>query len=399
MRSVRTLHSVFAWLPLTQPWLARLVADAPEPRILALVRDGAPRDPRLVALTDGIPVVGLLGAAYQHLAGRAWPLRGDRRFGAVYARLVAAAARDLGPHDVVHAHFGDQGYRSRLVRAPLVVSFYGHDYTLARDPWWAAAYREVFAAARLVVAEAPHAASRLCDLGCPPAKVRIHPLGVDFARINFRPRFPRMPIEVLFVGRFEDKKGLPDALEAVARAGPGFRLTVIGDGPAAPALKAHAARLGLDVAWRGLLPHQAVREALDRADLLIAPSRTAASGDTEGGLPIVVVEALAAGLPVLATRHADLPWAVEDGRTGRLVPERDPAALAAALQGMAAHPERWPIMGALGRAAVLARHDARRQPGRLRALYEEATAGKPCATPTTTSGRSGNSGTLGNTNV
>ncbi len=394
---MRTLHTTFSWLPPTQPWLARLVADAPDPLVLAITREQAAQPSRVIALADGMPVVGRLGAAYQQLAGHAWTRRGDRRFATVYARLLAAAARKIGRHDLVHAHFGDHGYRARLMPGPLVVSFYGYDYGLARDPWWARAYREVFARAALVIAEAPNAAIALQALGCPHDKVRIHPLGVDLAGLTFRPRFPKRTVEVLFVGRFEEKKGLADALEGLARAGPGFHLTVIGDGPAGPLLKARAAGLRLDVAWQGFQPHAAVRKALDEADLLIAPSRTAANGDTEGGLPVVVIEALASGLPVLATYHADLPWAVQDGRSGRLVPERTPAALAEALKDLAARPERWPIMGALGRSHVMARHDARLQPGRLLCLYEEAAAA--AATPTTRSGRSGMSGDFGATNV
>lgn len=374
---MRVLHSTYSWLPGTQTWLARLVADSPDPAVLAVVRDGQPQYPGgrevpVVALCDWFPALSRAGAAYQNWSGHPWARRGDRRFGEAYAALLERAAARLPGYDVVHAHFGDHGYRARRLGPPLVVSFYGYDYGLGRDPWWAAAYRLMFAAATLVVAEAPVAACRLVALGCPEAKVRLHPLGIDLSRLPFRPRFPRGAVRVLFAGRFEEKKGLPDALEAVARAGPGFRLIVVGDGPASPAMRAQAERLGLPVDWRGALPHADLRAALLEADILLAPSRTAADGDTEGGLPVIVLEALATGLPVVGTLHADMPWAVRHDLNGFLVPERDPAALAAALRRLGGSPERWPIMGALGRDRVKALHDASLQPRRLAALYDEA---------------------------
>lgn len=395
---MRVLHTTYSWLPGSQTWLARLVADSPDPVVLAITRDGAGPEtggstcaatsqdgPPVVALCDYLPAVANLGAAYHRWSGRAWPRRADRRFGSAYAALLARAADRLRPFDVVHAHFGDHGYRARTLGPPLVVSFYGYDFGLASDPWWSAAYRRMFQQATFVVAEAPHAAGRLEALGCAGRKVRIHPLGVDLATLPFRPRFPRNPVRVLFAGRFEDKKGLPDALEAIARAGSGFRLTVVGDGPDAPAMRAHAERLRLPVEWLGALPHPGLRAALLDADVLLAPSRTAASGDTEGGLPVVVLEAMATGLPVVGTTHADIPWAVRHERSGLVVPERDPSALAAALRQLAEQPERWPIMGALGRTRVKAMHDASLQPGRLDALYEEARISALSAARATTS--------------
>lgn len=377
---MRILHTTFAWLPRTQTWLARLIADSPRPQVLAIVRDGPSDTGRrhpaagipVFAISDVHPTLAALGAAYERWTGRPWALRADRRLAGVYPVLLARAAARLPTWDVVHAHFGDHAYRARRLGPPLVVSFYGYDYGLGRDPFWGAAFREVFARAALVVAEAPHAAQSLVALGCPAEKVRLHPLGVDLDALPFRPRFPRNPVRVLFAGRFEDKKGLPDALEAVARAGEGFRLTVVGDGPDAPLMRDRAERMHLPVEWRGALPHDQLCAALLEADIFLAPSRTAANGDTEGGLPVVVLEAMATGLPVVGTSHADIPWAVRHGHSGLVVPERDPAALAAALRQLAEQPERWPIMGAFGRNRVKALHDARLQPARLEAIYEEA---------------------------
>jgi colanic acid/amylovoran biosynthesis glycosyltransferase len=121
-----------------------------------------------------------------------------------------------------------------------------------------------------------------------------------------------------------------------------------------------------------------VREGLDRADVLVAASVTAADGDEEG-IPNVLKEAMASGLPVVATRHAGIPELVEDGVSGWLVPERDEAALAAALERLASEPGRWPAMGRAGRARVEREYDIDRLNDRLAALLEHLT--RPEASP------------------
>lgn len=103
--------------------------------------------------------------------------------------------------------------------------------------------------------------------------------------------------------------------------------------------------------------------------MLVAASVTAADGDEEG-IPNVLKEAMAMGLPVVATRHAGIPELVEDGVSGWLVPERDEAALADALARLAAEPERWPAMGRAGRDKVEREYDIHRLNHRLAALLE-----------------------------
>jgi colanic acid/amylovoran biosynthesis glycosyltransferase len=121
----------------------------------------------------------------------------------------------------------------------------------------------------------------------------------------------------------------------------------------------------------GYQPHQCFLEELDRAHLFLAPSVTAGDGDTEGGAPTVLLEAQAAGLPVLATWHADIPEVVRDGETGFLVPERDSAALAEKLIYLAEHPELWPVLGAAGRRHMETNYNIRCETHKLENVYEE----------------------------
>ena len=146
---------------------------------------------------------------------------------------------------------------------------------------------------------------------------------------------------------------------------------VFGDGPLRERLTALAGELGLGdrVVFEGRQGQEAVREGLDRADVLVAASVTAADGDEEG-IPNVLKEAMASGMPVVGTRHAGIPELVDDGISGWLVPERDEAQLAEALVRLAAEPERWPAMGRAGRAKVEREYDIHRLNDRFAALLE-----------------------------
>ena len=102
------------------------------------------------------------------------------------------------------------------------------------------------------------------------------------------------------------------------------------------------------------------------------PSERGADGNQEG-VPNALLEAMATGLPVIATFHGGIPEAVDDGRSGRLVPERDPAALAAALRELtSAGPERWQSLGRAAAAAVRERFELAAQAARLEEHYDEA---------------------------
>jgi colanic acid/amylovoran biosynthesis glycosyltransferase len=146
---------------------------------------------------------------------------------------------------------------------------------------------------------------------------------------------------------------------------------VFGDGALRESLMALTAELGLheQVLFYGRQGQEAVRDGLAHADVLVAASVTAADGDEEG-IPNVLKEAMASGMPVVGTRHAGIPELVEDGISGWLVPERDVAALAAALARLAAEPERWASMGRAGRAKVEREYDIHRLNDRFAGMLE-----------------------------
>jgi len=150
---------------------------------------------------------------------------------------------------------------------------------------------------------------------------------------------------------------------------------VAGDGSFRSTLEAQRDRLGLDrrVRLLGWQTQAQVRQVLGRAHVLVAPSITAGNADEEG-IPNVLKEAMASGLPVVATRHGGIPELVENGVTGFLVAERDPQILAERLAELAAPSERWAAMAAAGRARVEREYDIERLNDRLVTLFAGLTA-------------------------
>ncbi|MBD3235726.1 MAG: glycosyltransferase [Candidatus Eisenbacteria bacterium] len=286
---------------------------------------------------------------------------------------------------LIHAHMGWEGARAvpvaRAAGLPLITSFYGRDAgRLPRYPWWRLLYRRLFRAGSLFLVEGPALGRRLQALGCPPRKIRVVHLGIDLSRIPFAERYPPRegPIEILVSASLRPKKGVPDAVDAFAALASSFpraHLRILGDGPERRRVRERIEHhhLSARVTSEGYVPYERHLAALTQAHIFLAPSRTSADGDSEGGAPVSLIEAQASGLPIVSTRHADIPEVVAAGASGLLSPEYDLAALIRNLQWMLAHPEQWPAMGRSGRARMEAEFDASRQVATSEAIYREIT--------------------------
>lgn len=292
---------------------------------------------------------------------------------------LARLLDDPGGYDLLHAHFGPAGESFRFARslwnAPLVVSFYGYDFTVEPRRQGPHVYRRLFEEADAVISLSDFALSRLEALGCPRPKLFKLPLGVDLSVFAPKraPRAPKEPARVLTVGRLVEKKGHEFALRGVARARqqhPELRYEIIGDGPLRVRLEALAQELGLTdgLTWHGARDAAFVRERMAACDIFLLASVTAANGDQEGQ-GLVLQEAQAAGLPVVATDHGPFREGLVPDQTGFLVPERDPEAIAARVDWLVSHPDEACRMGQAGRRLVETEFDRRALDRRLAELY------------------------------
>ncbi len=283
---------------------------------------------------------------------------------------------------IVHSHGKGAGLYGRLAAraagVPAIHTFHGIHYRsypiglrgayLGLERWLAGmSYAVVH-----VSASQADEAERL-ELA-PPGRSRIILNGIDCGRVRSLARdralsrgaleLPAAGLVIGTVARFDPVKGLDVLLHAFARLGDA-RLLIVGDGPESGHLRGLAGRLGIErrVVFAGLIPEAA--RCLPALDLYVSASR----GE---GLPLSLLEAMAGGLPVVATRVAGHVDAVEDGVTGLLAPADDSAALAAAIGALLADPARRATMGAAGRRRVEDRFSAARMAAELAALYRAA---------------------------
>jgi glycosyltransferase involved in cell wall biosynthesis len=152
---------------------------------------------------------------------------------------------------------------------------------------------------------------------------------------------------VLGLGRLVEKKGFADLVDAAART-PGVQVVIAGAGDLRESLEARARAAGAPVTFAGALDREAAADALAAADVVAVPSVHDRAGNVDG-LPNVLLEALAAGRAVVASRVAGIPDVIRDGENGLLVPERDPAALALALARLREEPETRARLGECAR--------------------------------------------------
>jgi glycosyltransferase involved in cell wall biosynthesis len=189
------------------------------------------------------------------------------------------------------------------------------------------------------------------------------------------PRSPsRDGLTIACVASFEEVKGHEHLVEACAilrRRGIEIRCHLVGMGPLRAATEARVARAGLQdlFHFHGGLPRPQVARLLATVDAVVLASQQTRSGKREG-IPVALMEAMATGLPVVASALSGIPELVEDGRTGLLVPPADPHALADALVRLTVDPEgRW-RMGAAARRKVLADFDLRENARQLLRLIQ-----------------------------
>jgi len=275
--------------------------------------------------------------------GARWRLLQFIRAGRRALRQECAA---FGP-DVLHVHWwvpgGFTSWPGNASGVPVVLTSHGTDlFLLDRFPSARAVAGPIFRAAGQVTVISTPLVERVERLGVPRDRISVLPMPLTTGRFEGPRSASRNADHLLFIGRLIERKGAEYAIRAVAalrERGRAARLTLVGEGPERPALEALVRELGLDdaVTLTGALSHDEVAAHYRRATLLLMPAVTDWKGEQEG-FGMVLVEAMASGLPIVATRSGGIVDVVRDGETGLLVEERDPAGLAAAAERLLADP-------------------------------------------------------------
>jgi len=286
-----------------------------------------------------------------------------------------------GKFDVLHAHFGPVGNCFRFARAlfgaPLIVSFHGYDFSTVPRKEGPKVYDRLFERTDVVTANSEYTKTRLEALGCPRDKMRNLPVGFNPDEFAFRARRfeTGKPVRILTVARLVEIKGYEYMLRALARLRnqfPNFQYDIVGDGPLRDSLGLLASKLNLTdvVHFHGARSEGDVRQFFSNAHLFMLGSVNI-DGDEEGQ-GLVLQEAQACGLPVIATRHGAFHEGVAPENRYWLVPERDVDALALKMQQLIEANGQWPTLGLAGRSFVEKRYDIRVLNQRLVEIYGDA---------------------------
>jgi colanic acid/amylovoran biosynthesis glycosyltransferase len=288
---------------------------------------------------------------------------------------------------LIHAHFGPNGvYAMPLaekLKIPFLVTFHGYDITLTRKAIWRTGkllyYQLIFyeeelkTKASAFIAVSNFIRNKLIEQGYPQEKIIQHYIGVD--TVKFSPLSQKADERyILCVGRHTEKKGIDTLLRAFARIAakhPDVTLLQVGQGSLTAKLQTLTKQLGLDrrVRFLGAQPHEKVLQLMQQAEIFALPSQIAKSGECEG-LPIVILEASACGVPVVSTYHSGIPEAVIDGETGFLVSEKDEQSLADKLDIVLSDRNLGKKMGHQGRELINERFDIRKQTAKLEGIYD-----------------------------
>src|SRR5215469_3666034 len=317
-----------------------------------------------------------------------------QRYGPPWHFFEAAYLVDIlsrGPADHLHSHFASTPTRvalfaHRLSGIPYTFTAHAKDIFVSDLE----AFRVKLEEARAVVTCTQYNRDFLSKQYGPLCDGKLHRIyhGLDISQFKFslsRRDDGGEPV-VLSVGRLVEKKGLEDLIIAAGilrRRGHAFKVEIIGSGPLSDSLKAHAQRLGLAdrVSLLGAQAHDAVCLAYQRASVFVLPCVVASNGDRDG-IPNVLLEAMASGVPVVSTPVSGIPELIESGVNGILVPQRDPAGLAEAIDKLLASQELRESLAHAARSKIESSFSLDASAERLLALFgqpEQASLDLPVA--------------------
>ncbi|MGI9244619.1 MAG: glycosyltransferase, partial [Verrucomicrobiales bacterium] len=286
--------------------------------------------------------------------------------------------------EVLHIYFGNIAVQLlpvlKTIRWPVVVSFHGADAGAdLENPAHRSLMREVFQHSTLVLARSESLLDRLRTAGCPEEKLRLQRTAIPLFNVEFRER--TTPPDnggwrIFQACRLVEKKGLPTALEVFANIlgqYPDARFRIAGSGPLEDSLKQQCQSLGISgqVDFLGFLNQEQILEEAYASHLFLHPSQMGADLNQEG-VPNAMLEAMATGLPTVATRHGGIPEAITHGESGMLSAEKDAEDLTRNALALMSDRNLYQKIAVGARQAIEEKFAFRRQIDHLESHYDEA---------------------------
>lgn len=280
--------------------------------------------------------------------------------------------------DVILAEFGQNGAyitpHAKKLGIPLIVHFHGHD--AHRGPYlesYRSRYPEMFEYATKIVSVSHFMTKALLELGAPEEKIVYNPYGPRHFFYDIQPNFRNT---ILYVGRFTNIKApglLLDAFRLMVKQCPEARLVMVGMAELLESCKALAKAWKIEdkVTFTGGIPHEELIPYFQNACMFVQHSVQPSYGDAEG-TPNTILEAGAAALPIVSTRHAGIVDAVIHNKTGFLVDEYDTESMARYMVKLLKNKELCKQMGAAGREHIKTNYNIERHIGILDQLIQEA---------------------------
>ena len=289
--------------------------------------------------------------------------------------------------DIIHCHFGPNGIigvqlKELGLESKIITTFHGYDMSAFISNKGSDVYKDLFLNGDLFLPISDYWKGKLVKLNCDEKKIIVHRMGINLGKFKYSERKiqPGEPIKILTVGRLVEKKGHEYLIKAIAKVitnHTNITCIIAGDGPLRNKLESLVLETGIKnyVKILGAVEQDEILKLYQQAHIFVLPSITASNGDQEG-IPVVLMEAQAVGLPIISTYHSGIPEVIMDGKSGFLVPEKDVNALADRLDYLIKHPEIWLEMGRCGRNFVEEKYDIKKLNQQLVEIYQNLIRGK-----------------------
>ena len=287
-------------------------------------------------------------------------------------------------YDIIQCHFGTNGIKGVNLRdmgaidGKIFTTFHGSDVSKTFQEFDDNYYENLFQKGDYFLPISEYWRNKLIELGCPLSNTSVHRMGVDPKQLEFRPREPSFDqkIRLVSIARLVEKKGIEYAIKAIAKISekyPQIEYRIVGDGDLGESLKLLIEELGVgqQVKLLGWKQKSEILTILDNSDIMLAPSITAQNGDQEG-IPVVLMEAMSMGLPVISTLHSGIPELIQDGVTGFLVPEKDSDAICAKISYLINSPSLVLKMGKKGYEYIYKNYNIHSLNNDLVEIYHQA---------------------------